>query len=126
MGACIYVSCQGFNYPVSLAGLCRACDVSKSELVRGKKFIKRFIRLNEGVVEPGAYVSRYCYELGLSEADVTESLINLNKLRLVNKSSQALAVTSIYFTGKASIRGLARVSGLSRSYVWECIKTARD
>jgi len=125
MSACIYVSCQGFNYPVGLNKLCKASQVSKSELVRSKKFIKRFIKLSEGVVEPGAYVSRYCYELGLGEGDVTDSLIYLKKLKLVNKSSQALAVTSIYFTGKSSIRKLARVSGLSKSYVWECIKMAR-
>lgn len=123
IAACIYLSCSELGYPYKLKDLCAACEESSSGLLRGVNFIKRFLEVNSSL-QPDSYVSRYCYELGLSEADKTQALSNIDAVAklLVNKSIQSVAAVCVYLTGSTSIRKLSFVSGLSNSHLHNCTR----
>lgn len=123
IGACIILCSKLSDYPFKLKRLCRACSCSKSDLFRNLRFINKFLKL-KARVSPEAYVSRYCYELGLSEADKTLALDNLEMVNkvLFNKPGSTRAAVSVYLTGRASYRKLSRVTGLSKTHLNNCVK----
>ncbi|MBD3311991.1 hypothetical protein GF352_00860 [archaeon] len=123
VGACVILCSKLLDYPINLKRLCSACDCSKSDLFRNLRFINKFLKL-KALISPEAYVSRYCYELGLSEDDKTLALKKLKRVNevLINKSSSTRAAVSVYLAGRASYRKLSRVSGLSKTHLNNCVK----
>ena len=53
VSACLLISSQGHNYPLDVKSLCKACDCTRHELFKTKRFIKRFIKVSEGFVYQG-------------------------------------------------------------------------
>ncbi len=121
ISACIYISCQENDYPINFKKLCNACNVSRKELIRNKKFIKKFIQTSNQLISKEQYTTKYGYALKLSEEDITKALSIAKKIRL-NKSNNSIATISTYLTGKTSIRKLASISGLSKSHIEQLIK----
>jgi len=129
VGACIYISCMGVNYPIKLVDLCRVLDVSKKELVRQKRFIKRHVDSNEQGFSVNAYINRYGFELGLSVAEVSQALrvFKIINESLINHKTSIIAAVCVYLAcrHKVSLRGLARLTGLSRSGIFEAYKRVK-
>ncbi len=129
VGACIYISCLGVNYPINLNKLCKVLDVSKKDLIHQKKFIKRFVVTNEQGITIESYINRYSYLLGLTQEQVTQS-IRASKIiskKLINRKTTIISAVSVYIVmrHKISIRDVARLTGLSRSGIYEAYKEVK-
>ena len=130
LGACVYISCQGTNYPINLNSLCKLLKVDKKELIRQKKFIKRFVVTNEQGITTESYINKYGYLLGLKQTEVSQA-INLSKAvekELSNKTVPIKAATCLYLVvrNKISIRDMARATGLSRSGIYNAYKEVKN
>ncbi|MFA5406314.1 MAG: hypothetical protein WC307_03075 [Candidatus Nanoarchaeia archaeon] len=129
MGACIYLSCLGTNYPVDLNKLCRLLECDKKDLIRQKKFINRHVETNEEGITVESYINRYGYQLSLTPAEITNAMNNAKQFKqgLMNKTTQVKAAASIYqaVQDKVSIRRLARATGLSISAIHKAVKEVR-
>jgi len=129
VGACIYISCLGVNYPVNLEKLCKVLEIEKKELIRQKKFIKRFVVTNEQGITTESYINKYSYQLGLKQEEITqaEKIYKIIEKELINHKSGIKAAVSIYLAtrNKPSIRDMARTTGLSRSGIHEAYKKVK-
>ncbi|MFA5406801.1 MAG: hypothetical protein WC307_05595 [Candidatus Nanoarchaeia archaeon] len=130
IGACVYISCLGVNYPINIDKLCKSLEIEKKELIRQKKFIKKFVVTNEQGITIESYINKYSYQLSLEQEEVTQS-IRISKIisqRLINRKIPIISAVSIYLVmrNKVSIRDLARLTGLSRSGIYEAYKEVKD
>jgi len=129
VGACIYICCQGVNYPIKLKELCKSLDITNKELVRQKKHIKQHVETNEQGISIESYISRYGYELRLNNEEITqaEQIVKMISQKLINHKTDIKAAVSLYLAtrNKNSIRDIARTTGLSRSGIYEAYKKVK-
>jgi len=129
VGACIYICCQGVNYPIKLKELCKSLDITKKELIRQKKHIKQHVETNEQGISIESYIIRYGYELRLKPEEITiaEKTYKIIEKQLINHKPGIKAAVSLYLAtrNKNSIRDIARTTGLSRSGIYEAYKKVK-
>lgn len=130
ISACIYLTCKEMNYPISLNGLCKACESNRTAMIKTLKKIKKCVKTEGAVITPEEYVNKYCYELGLSETEKTKTLKKLKEIseKLINKSSSAVAAVTVYTANKekVSIRRIEKLTGVSRTQITNCLKIIRQ
>ena len=130
MGACIYISCLGTNYPIDFNRLCKILECEKKELIRQKKYIKRYVETNEEGITVESYINRYGYHLGLEQLEITQAnkLTKITEQELMNQTVKVKAATCLYLVArnKVSIRQVTRVTGLSISALHSTIKKLND
>jgi len=126
MGACIYISCLGTNYPIDLNRLCKILECEKKEVIRQKKYIKRYVETNEEGITVESYINRYGYHLGLEQTEISHAmtLAKMVEQELMNKTVRVKAATCIYLVArnKISIRQVTRATGLSISAIHSSVK----
>jgi len=128
VGACIFISCQGVNYPIDLTRLCKALEIERKDLIRQKKYIKRYVETNEEGITTQQYIYRYGRELNLDEREITQ-VINLSKKfedSLINKKSEVIASALIHLVSNKSIRRVTRVSKISNNTLCNTLKEIRS
>ena len=125
IGACVYLSCKEHDYPLNLKILCEVCECSKKELIRNKKFIKKFVETNEQLISTESYVRNYSNQLSLKPLEVTKAIRLAKSIsKESNSNNNVIATTATYLAArdKVSFRELSGISGLSTSIIHKSVK----
>lgn len=104
--ACINVTCKQLNYPFTYP-----------KIERQEKYVNQVLRLSFKSIEAQMFVSKLGYDLGLSETNITKA-INLVR----EEYGLAPATAAIHKVSGVSLRKLARLTGLSKNYIWRLSK----
>lgn len=126
-GACVFISCQGVNYPIDLIKLCKVLEIERKDLIRQKKFINRYVETNEEGITTQQYIYRYGRELYLDERTITQAIQLSNKFEesLINKKPEVIASALMHLVSNKSIRQVTRVSKISNNTLCTTLKEIR-
>ncbi len=109
--ACIMIASDNLNYPLMIK------EWKSRELMRQKRYVNRVTGLKQRRVEAHMYASRIGWELRLSEKEISEAI------KLCNDAyGTGIACAALNKACRVSLRKLARITGLSRNYVWRLSK----
>ncbi|HLE06031.1 MAG TPA: hypothetical protein VI790_01650, partial [Candidatus Nanoarchaeia archaeon] len=100
------------------------------ELIRQKKYIKRYVETNEEGITVESYINRYGYHLALEQIEITQAnnLAKMVEQELMNQTVKVKAATCLYLVArnKISIRQVTRITGLSISALHNTIKKVKN
>lgn len=78
VAATLYAACRECDFPRALSEMVVATkNISRKEIGRNYRFLKRELKLKEGPSSPKAYIPRFCSELKISDLEIQKKAIEI-------------------------------------------------